>query len=143
MQRMKIVTVFVATTIVLIGISATVTQAAPMQSMANSDLKHQLLKSIINRALIQQKDSHSNKDKELAATFCKLLFSFMRFLGVKLLNLEGVSEREYCRNIEPSPEPGPVNSLADAYQVFFNILKDSGMDSMFRNYIVPNLKRIG
>ena len=49
---MKII--FVAITVSLIGMSLTyATQAAPMQSKSYLGLKNQLLKSIVNQALIQ------------------------------------------------------------------------------------------
>ena len=110
---MKII--FVAITVSLIGMSLTyATQAAPMQSKSCLGLKNQLLKSIVNQALIQQEDSASNKDKEMAETFCKLAFQpVLKFLGEESLNLGNniISEDDYCRDIEAPSEPPPVNNL--------------------------------
>lgn len=133
-----------ATAVVLISISATL--AAPTQTKANSDLKHQLLKLVTNRALIQQEDPRSDKDKEMAATFCKLAVRLLKYLGDESLNLGDVSEREYCQpqDIELPPFPGPAKNLADVYQVMFNnILKDYGIDVMLEEYLNFVLNRIG
>ena len=136
--------VFVATAVALISISLTwATLAAPIWSKANSDLKNQLLKSIINQAIIQQEDSHSTKDKEMAATFCKLAVQWVKLLGDELLNFGDTSKHDYCQDIELSPEAGPGKSLADVYQVFFNILKDSGIKNMLEEHNNFMLSRIG
>ena len=142
---MKII--FVAITVSLVGMSLTcATQAAPTQSNSCLGLKNQLLKSIVKQALIQQEDSASNKDKEMAETFCKLAFQLLKFLGEESLNLGNdiiISEDDYCRDIEAPSEPPPVNNLASVYQMLFNILKGSGVDSMFEQYINCMLSRIG
>ena len=143
---MKIV--FVAITVSLVGMSLTyATQAAPTQSNSCLRLKNQLLKSIVKQALIQQEDSASNKDKEMAETltFCKLAFQLLKFLGEESLNLGNdiTSEDDYCRDIEAPSEPPPVNNLASVYQMLFDILKGSGIDSMLEQYINCMLSRIG
>ena len=135
----------VAITAILIGmLSATL--AAPTQTMESSGLKHQLLKSIINQARIQQ-DSRSSKDKELLATFCKLASQVLKLSGDESLNLElgDAPEDDYCKDIEFSSEPGSDNSLpeADAYQILFNILKNSGVDKVLHDYYNFMLNRIG
>ena len=128
--------------IALISISLTwATSAAPTQSKANSDLKNQLLKSLINQAIIQQEDSHSNKDEEMAATFCKLAFQLVKFLGDESLNFGDVSEHDYCQDYELSPESEQGKSLADVYQISYKMLKDIG--SMLEEYINFILSRIG
>ena len=143
---MKVVFVATAAAVALISISLTwapATLAAPTQSKANSDLKNQLLKSIINQAIVQQEDSHSNKDKEMAATFCKLTVQLVKFLGDESLNFGDASRHDYCQDIELSPEPRPGQSLADVYQVFFNILKDSDIKNMLKEHNNFLLNRIG
>jgi hypothetical protein len=136
---MKIV--FVAT---LISILISATLAAPTQTMGNSDLKHQLLKSIINQARIQQ-HSPSSKDKEFVATFCKLASQVLKLFGDESLNLRlgDVPEDDYCQDIEFPSVPGPDISLADVYQKLFNILKNSGLDNALDEYYNFMLNRIG
>ena len=136
--------IFVAIIVILSMLSATL--AAPTQTMESSDLKHQLLKSIINQARIQQ-DSRSSKDKELLATFCKLASQVLKLSGDESLNLRlgDAPEDDYCQDIEFSSEPGSDKSLpaADAYQILFNILKNSGVDKAFDSYYNFMLNRIG
>ena len=60
---------------------------------------------------------------------------------------EGLAD-DYCQNFEPPPEPEPSpeekrTKLANIYQVFFNLLKKSGLDTMFDNYIKFMDCRIG
>ena len=78
-------------------------------------------------------------------TFCKLAFQLLKFLGEESLNLGNniISEDDYCRDIEAPSEPPPVNNLADVYQILFNILKGSGIDSMFKQYTNCMLSHIG
>ncbi len=139
---MKMKIIFVATLISIILVSATV--AAPTQMIGNSDLKHQLLKSIINQARIQQ-DLPSSKDKEFVATFCKLASQVLKLFGDESLNLRlgDVPEEDYCQDIEFPSVPGPEISLANVYQILFNILKDSGVDNVLDEYYNFMLNRIG
>jgi hypothetical protein len=131
--------IFVAIVVALFSISL----VTPTQSKTCLHLKNQLLKSIVNRALIQQEDSASNKDKEMAAIVCKVAFTLLKFFGDESLNLGDVSEDDYCRDAELPAEPGPVTNLADVYQVFFDALKNSGIDKIYEQYINCILNRIG
>ena len=136
--------VLVATAVVLISLSLTwTTLAAPMQWSANSDLKNDL-ESIISQALMQQKDSHSTnlKDKEMVATFCKLMIQYLNYIkgfdhsGESLFG-EG-SELEYCQDFELPPEPRPEDksaTLANGYQIIFNLLKNSGIENIYKEYM--------
>ena len=94
-----------ATTVALISLSlAWTTLAAPVQWKAKPDLtslKNQLLKSIINQALIQQEDSKisSTKDKEMASTYCKLLIQVMKSLHLFNKELEDGSVNDFCGDV--------------------------------------------
>ena len=138
--------IFAAITVTLVSILSA-TLAAPTQTMENFDRKHQLLKLIINQAHIQQ-DSHSSKDRQLVATFCKLASQVLKLYGDESLNLRlgDAPEDDYCQDIIKFPsEPGSDKSLpvADAYQILFNILKDSGLDNAFDKYYNSILNHIG
>ena len=119
----------VVTTIAIISLSlAWTTQAAPTQWNTNyPSLKDQLYKSIISQALSQQEDlpSTEDKDKEMAATYCKLLYQVLSSISD---NLVGGSVDDYCNNIEfpaaTEPSPEEKNSeLAEAYQRILAALK--------------------
>ena len=121
-----------ATTTALISLSlAWTTLAAPVQWKATADLKNRLLKSIISRALIQQEDSSSARDREMASTFCKLIVPLMKKIDIFD---EEVSVDDFCEDFELPPEPRPENkslTRAEMYQIFLNLLKESGMDKVF------------
>ena len=102
-------------------------QAAPIQWNTNyPSLKDQLYKSIISRALVQQEGSPStkDKDKEMAATFCKLLLQALHSIGEKFID---GSVDDYCNlDFELPPEPRPEDKssiLADAYKEILSVLK--------------------
>ena len=128
---MKII--FVVTTIAIVGLIglASTTQAAPTQW--NAILKDQFYKSIISQALSQQEDlpSTEDKDKEMAATYCKLLYQVLGSISEKLV---GGSVDDYCNNIEfpavtAEPSPEERNSeLAEGYQTIFALLKKFGLN---------------
>ena len=121
-----------ATTTALISLSlAWTTLAAPVQWKATADLKNRLLKSIISQALIQQEDSSSARDREMASTFCKLIVPLMKKIDIFD---EKVSVDDFCEDFELPPEPRPENkslTRAEMYQIFLNLLKESGMDKVF------------
>lgn len=103
------------------------TQAAPMPRMPSSypGLKNQLYKSIMSQALSQQEASPSttDKDKEMAATFCRLLLQTLQSISEKFV--DGPVD-DYCKDIELPPEPRPEernSKLAEAYQKIFDTLK--------------------
>ena len=130
-----------ATTIALISLSLTwTTLAAPLQWKVNSDLKNELFKSLISQALIQQENSHSTKNKEMVATFCKLMIQLMSKYGLfdEELFGDGSLKDDYCQDFELPPEPKPEDKstiLANTYQMIFSILKNSGIDNMFKKYV--------
>ena len=127
---MKII--FVVTTIAIVGLIGLVstTQAAPTQW--NAILKDQLYKSIISQALSQQEDlsSTEDKDKEMAATYCKLLY---QLLGSISENLVGGSVDDYCNNIEfpavtAEPSPEERNNYSKLAEKLLALLKDTGLN---------------
>lgn len=138
--------VFVVTAVALVSMSllwATLAAPAPSEESSAADLKNQLLKLTINRALVQQEDTNSNTDKEMVATFCKLLFQLLKRLGDESLNIGNISERDYCQSSELPPMSAPVYNLDDGYRTMFKILKDSGLDKVYEDYINSMLSRIG
>ena len=125
---MKII--FVATTIAIVGLIGLVstTQAAPTQW--NTILKDQLYKSIISQALSQQEDlpSTEDKDKEMAAAYCKLLY---QLLGSISENFPGGSVDDNCSNIEfpaVTAEPSPKEGNSKGYEEILALLKDTGLN---------------
>ena len=137
-----------ATTVALISLSLTWTAlAAPLQWKPTSDLKKEL-KSLLSQVHIQQKDSHSTNDKELAATFCKLMIQALSYSDLFGKEVFGDSSKDdYCQDIElrsaePRPEDKNIN-LANLYQKVFTMLKNSGVDNMFEQYVNSRMRRIG
>ena len=147
MYRMKFI--LVATTVALISIlSLTYTAlAAPMQWKSTSDLKTGKLKSLLSQIRIQQEDSHSTNDKEMAATFCKLvtqLLSYPNLFGKEMFG--DISKDDFCQDIELPSEPRPGDksgNLANAYQIVFSLLKESGIGNTFEEYINSMMGHIG
>ena len=123
----------VVTTIAIVSLSlAGTTQAAPTQWKINfPSLKDQLYKSIISQALSQQEDlpSTEDKDKEMAATYCKLLYQVLSSISEEFL---GSSVDDYCSNIEfpavtAEPSPKERNSeSSETYKAILAILKEFG-----------------
>ena len=111
--------------------------AAPMQW--KTDMKNQLLKSLISQALVQQDSpSTEDKDKEMVASFCKILIQILKHFKISKEELFGdSSEDDYCNDFELPPEPRPEDRntiLAKVYQTFFNSLKNSGIEEAFRKF---------
>ena len=127
--------ILVATTVALISLSLTwATLAAPMQ-WKTDNMKNQLLKSIISQALAQQEGSLStkDKDKEMVASFCKIIIQILNYFNVseEFSGPGDDTEDDYCQGFEFPPEPRPEEkstTLANAYQVFFNLLKNSSIE---------------
>ena len=124
--------ILVVTTIAIISLSLAWTiQAAPTQW--NTILKDQLYKSIISQALSQQENlpSTEDKDKEMAATYCKLQYQILSSINEKLVD---GSVDDYCNNIEfpavtAEPSPEERNSeLAKGYETILAILKNLGLN---------------
>jgi hypothetical protein len=146
MYTIKMKIAFVATIVALISLSLSwTTQAAPTQSRKiNPDsispiANTQLLKLIISKALLQQEDSSSTKDKDMAATFCRLMVQIINKL--KFFNAEfgEGSVDDYCEDFELPPEPKPEEKnaiLAKTYQKVLNVLKNIGLNG---NNIYGNL----
>ena len=116
------------------------TLAAPLQWTTKPDLtslKNQLFKSIISQALIQQEDSPSAKDKEMAATYCKLLIQVLQSFNKELV--EDLNIADYCgdgEDVELPPEPRPEDkssTLTKAYQKILNILKNTDLENIYGN----------
>ena len=131
--------ILAATTIALISLSLTWTNlAAPLQWKVNSDLNNELFKSFISRALIQQEDSHSTEDKEMVATFCKLMIQIMsKYYHFDDELFGDGSKDDYCQDFELPPEPRPEDKSAiraNTYQMIFSILKNSGIDNKLKEY---------
>ena len=132
--------IFVATTVTVAFISLSLTRAtlaAPTQWKI--DMKNQLLKSLISQALVQQQDSPSTEDKEMVASFCKILIQILNHFNLfEEESLDGDnSEDDYCEDFELPPEPRPEDrstTLAKAYQTFFNLLKNSGIEKAFGEF---------
>ena len=125
---MKII--FVVTTIAIVGLVGLVstTQAAPTQW--NAILKDQFYKSIISQALSQQEDlpSTENKDKEMAATYCRLLYQLLGSISEKF---PGGSVDDNCNNIEfpaVTAEPSPKERNSKGYEEILALLKDTGLN---------------
>lgn len=126
---------FVATIVTLISLSLSwTTLAAPTKRKMSSDStspKTQLLKSIISKALIQQEDSSSTKDKEMAATFCRYLVQIVNILQLFNAEFGEGSVDDYCEDFELPPEPNPEERsaiLAETYQKVLNVLKNTGVN---------------
>lgn len=125
----------VVTTIVLISLCLTwTTQAAPTQWNTNyPSLKDQLYKSIISQAFVQQEDSPSikDKDKDMAATYCKLLYQILHSISADLVD---GSVDDYCKNIElpavtePRPEERNSKLVKTLYQEILKVLKNTGLN---------------
>ena len=135
------------TTVALISLSLTWTAlAAPMQWKPTSDLKNEL-KSLLSQVGIQQEDSRSTNDKELAATYCKLVTQLLSYLNLFSNELLGDgSIDDYCQDIELPSERRPGDKsgdLANVYQIFSSILNDSGIKNTFKEYIDSMMSRIG
>ena len=84
----------------------------------------------ISQALIQQGDAPSAKDKEMVATFCRLLVSGMKYLQLFNTEFGEGSVDDYCGNFELLPDSRPEeksSKLAEMYQKIFNALKRSGL----------------
>ena len=134
--------ILVATTVALISLSLSwATLAAPMQ-WKTDNVKNQLLKSIISQALVQQEDSSStkDKDKEMVASFCKIIIQILNYFNVseEFFGPGDDTEDNHCQDFELPPEPRPEEkstTLANAYQVFFNLLKNSGIDKTLMELI--------
>lgn len=127
---MKII--LVITTIAVIGLClAWTTQAAPTWQNTNS--KVQIYKSIISQALSQQENSPStkDKDKEMAATYCKLLYQLLHSISAD--SLPG-SIDDFCKDVEfpaitePRPED-KSSTLSKAYQKILDALKGTGLNN--------------
>ena len=124
--------ILVGTIVALISLSLTlVTLAAPTQ-WKTDNMKNQLLKSIISQALQEDPPSTKDKDEEMVASFCKSIIQILKFFNVSEEFFgPGDTEDDYCQNFELPPEPRPEDkstSLANAYQEYFNLLKNSGID---------------
>ena len=135
---MKAILVATTVTVTLISLNLTrATLAAPTQWKI--DMKYQLLKSLISQALVQQQDSPSTEDKEMVASFCKILIQILNHFNLfeeESLNGDN-SEDDYCEDFELPPEPRPEDrstTLAKAYQTFFNLLKNSGIEKAFGEF---------
>ena len=136
--------ILVATTVALISLTLTLaTLAAPTQ-WKTDNMKNQLLKSIINQALLQQEDSPStkDKDKEMVASFCKILIQILIYLNIseEFSGPGDGAEDDYCQDLELSPEPIYIPEekstlLANIYQLYFNFLKNSGIDKTWGKII--------
>ena len=131
--RMKVVLVAIITVAII-----SLNLAAPMQW--KTDMKNQLLKSLISQALVQQDSpSTEDKDKEMVASFCKILIQILKYFKISKEELFGdSSEDDYCKNFELPPEPRPEDrstTLAKAYQTFFNLLKNSNIEKLFGEFI--------
>ena len=133
---------FVATIVTLISLSLSwTTLAAPMQrkmSFDSTSPKTQLLKSLISKALTQEEDSSSTKDKEMAATFCRYLIQIINTLQFFNAEFGEGSVDDYCEDFELPPEPNPEERsaiLAEMYQKVLNVLKKTGLngDNIFGN----------
>ena len=126
---MKVI-ILAVTTIALIGLCLTWTaQAAPAQMIIDhTSLKNQLYKSIIDQALSQQEGSPSTKekDKEMAATYCKLLLQTLQSISE---NLVDGSVDDFCNgDFELPTEPKPEEKssiLADTYKEILKALTGS------------------
>ena len=130
--QLKMKVAFAVTAVALISLSmAWTTLAAPTQRKTNSDLTSQLLKSIISKALIQQEEPSSTKDKEMAATFCRYIVQIMNILQLFNTEFGDGSVDDYCEDFELPPEPRPEEKsaiLAKSYQKILNVLKKTGLD---------------
>ena len=123
---MKVI-ILAVTTIALISLCLTWTaQAAPARMIIDrTSLKNQLYKSIIDQALSQQEGSPSTKekDKEMAATYCKLLLQTLQSMSE---NLVDGSVDDFCNgDFELPTEPKPEEKssiLADTYKVILKKL---------------------
>ena len=123
---MKVI-ILAVTTIALISLCLTWTaQAAPARmKIDRTSLKNQLYKSIIDQALSQQEGSPSTKekDKEMAATYCKLLLQTLQSMSE---NLVDGSVDDFCNgDFELPTEPKPEEKssiLADTYKVILKKL---------------------
>ena len=129
---MKIV--FLATTVAFISICLTwATLAAPVQwKTGHVNAKNQLFKAIINQVLIQQDSpSTKDKDKEMVASYCKFIIQMLKYFNLSGEESFGEgAEDDFCQDFELPPEPEPEEKgtiLANAYQVLFDLLKNSGM----------------
>ena len=132
---------FATTAIALISLYLVwTTLAAPTaQRKTDSDYRYQLLKSIISKALIQQENSPSTEDKEMAATFCKLIVQVINTLQFFNKKFGDGSVDDYCEDFELPPEPRSEEKdaiLAKSYQLILNVLKKTGLDG---NNIYGNL----
>lgn len=141
-NRMNSKFILVATAIALIRLSLTCTTlAAPLQQWkSTSDLKNELFKSFISQALIQQEDSDSVKDKEMAADFCKLIIQMFNILSPEVLKSFGndVEDKCYQQNLKLPPEPRPEDKSAfldNLYRSLFKRLKNTGIDKHFEDFV--------
>lgn len=119
---MKVILV-VTTIALIISCLAWTTQTAPF------NFKNGLYKSIISQVLAQQGSSSTeDKNKEMAATYCKLLLQTISSFATNFV--EG-SIDDYCKVIELPPEPKPEersSTLDKTYQGIFNVLKKMGLN---------------
>ena len=128
---MKIILVVTIIAALIVLCLAWTTEAAPTQWNINyPGLKNELYKSIISQALAQQEDSSStkDKDKEMVATYCKLLLQVVSSFITEFV--EGPID-DYCKDFELPPEPKPEersSKLAEAYRQILNILKKTGVN---------------
>ena len=100
--------------------------AAPMLWRPNPLWKNQPLSS---QALVQQEDTPSSKDKEMAATYCKLLVNMFK----NYFNLIEGSVDDYCSDIELGLEPRPeekADILAKSYKLILDTLKKMNLNEL-------------
>ena len=95
---------------------------------------------VSSQVFIQQVSSSAqDKDKEMVASYCKLMIQMLKYF--KVFEEESFVEDDYCQDFELPPEPKPDEKrtiLANAYQILFDLLKSNGIEDAFRA-----LRRIG
>ena len=89
---------------------------------------------VSSKVFIQQVlSSAQDKDKEMVASYCKLMIQMLKYF--KVFEEESFAEDDYCQDFELPKEPKPEEKktiLANAYQILFNLLKNSGIEDAYR-----------
>lgn len=119
---MKFRTAAIAVALVSLTVTWESASAAPMLWRLNPIWKNQLISS-------QQEDEPSVPDKEIATTYCRLLFKL--FKG-SLSFIEG-SVDDYCKDVEVGPEPAPeekADTLAKLYELVLDMLKKINLNEL-------------
>jgi hypothetical protein len=93
-------------------------------------------KDVSSQVFVQQ-DSPSamDKDKEMIASYCKIMIQMLKYFKVFEEGSFGYgTEDDYCQDLELPPEPKPEEKrtiLANAYQILFDLLKNNGIEDAF------------